>query len=104
MYIAYISVSKPTPWAVAGPHGQLASKRILLPQYFPEYKLLHDILGRSPAGLHSQKKMFNRCVVSTYTEILAFQDHWRLLRENVCRKSSACHLWWKVHIDTIFFC
>ncbi len=25
MYIAYISVSKPTPWAVAGPHGQLAS-------------------------------------------------------------------------------
>ncbi len=22
MYIAYISVSKPTPWAVAGPHGQ----------------------------------------------------------------------------------
>ncbi len=25
MYIAYISVSKPTPWAVAGPNGQLAS-------------------------------------------------------------------------------
>ncbi len=29
MYIAYISVSKPTPWAVAGPHGQLASSPIL---------------------------------------------------------------------------
>ncbi len=28
-YIAYISVSKPTPWAVAGPHGQLAS--IIIP-------------------------------------------------------------------------
>ncbi len=26
MYIAYISVSKPTPWAVAGLQGQLASK------------------------------------------------------------------------------
>ncbi len=25
IYITYISVSKPTPWAVAGPHGQLAS-------------------------------------------------------------------------------
>ncbi len=25
MYIAYILVSKPTPWAVAVPHGQLAS-------------------------------------------------------------------------------
>ncbi len=25
LYIAYISVSKPTPWAEAGPHGQLAS-------------------------------------------------------------------------------
>ncbi len=25
MYIAYISVSKSTPWAVAGPHGHLAS-------------------------------------------------------------------------------
>ena len=24
-YITYVSVSKPTPWAVAGPHGQLAS-------------------------------------------------------------------------------
>ncbi len=28
MYIAYISVSKPIPWAVAGPHGQLASYNI----------------------------------------------------------------------------
>ncbi len=25
LYITYNSVSKPTPWAVAGPHGQLAS-------------------------------------------------------------------------------
>ena len=25
VYIAYISVGKPIPWAVAGPHGQLAS-------------------------------------------------------------------------------
>ena len=25
MYITYISVSMPTPWAVAGPNGQLAS-------------------------------------------------------------------------------
>ena len=25
MYIAYISVSMPTPWAAAGPNGQLAS-------------------------------------------------------------------------------
>ncbi len=23
--VAYISVSQPTPWAVTGPHGQLAS-------------------------------------------------------------------------------
>ncbi len=29
MHIAYISVSKPTPWALAGPHGQLASMKIL---------------------------------------------------------------------------
>ncbi len=29
MYIAYISVSKPTPWAVAGPHGQLASTELV---------------------------------------------------------------------------
>ncbi len=28
MYIAYTSVSKPTPWAVAGPHEQLASTRL----------------------------------------------------------------------------
>ena len=30
MYIACISVSKPTPWAVAGPHGQLASNEYFL--------------------------------------------------------------------------
>ncbi len=29
-YIAYISVSKPTPWAVARPHGQLASTQFFL--------------------------------------------------------------------------
>ncbi len=29
MYIAHISVSKPSPWAVAGPHGQLASESIV---------------------------------------------------------------------------
>ncbi len=28
MYITYNSISTPTPWAVAGPHGQLASDRI----------------------------------------------------------------------------
>ncbi len=29
MYITSNSVSIPTPWAVAGPHGQLASKVLL---------------------------------------------------------------------------
>ncbi len=30
MYITYISVSVPSPWAVTGPHGQLASIIYLL--------------------------------------------------------------------------
>ena len=33
MYIAYIPVSKATPWAVAGPHEQLASLKFSLPVY-----------------------------------------------------------------------
>ncbi len=50
MYITYNSVSIPTPWAVAGPHGQLAS-RIWLQNPITWRRLL-QYFSQNPRWIH----------------------------------------------------
>ena len=51
VYVTHNSVSKPTTWAVAGPHGQLASIVSLEPQYHPACDNITDKLP-STTRLH----------------------------------------------------